>query len=36
MGFDLFFMGKANHFSKLILKINNIQQPTELFEFIPV
>ena len=29
MGFSLFFMGKANLFSKLILKIRNIHQPTE-------
>ena len=29
MGFGLFFMGKANLFSELILEIRNIQQPTE-------
>ena len=30
MGFDMFFVGKANNFSKLILKINSNQQPPEL------
>ena len=34
MGFDLFFMGKAKHFSKLILKLRNIQQLTELYQYI--